>query len=154
VTYSAQADGSAATTTGGTISGYDTVTGFDPTLDGFRFDSNTTDADPHADIDAFATAITAVQVVDHASATNSSYDLADSDFADADKLVTFMNDTGTGVVTGVAATEVDVVGIVFDTFTGIYIVDNASGAAIVAGEIEMLAKVDGAVLTAADLVIA
>ena len=130
------------------------MTGFDTTLDSFRFDSNTTDANPDADIDAFATAIDAVQVVDHASATNSSYDLADADFADADKLVTFMNDTGSAVVTNVAAGELDVVAIVYDTFTGIYIVDNASGAAIVATEIEMLAKVDGAVLTAADLVIA
>jgi hypothetical protein len=155
VTYSAQGDGSAATTTGGTISGHDTVTGFDPTLDSFRFDSNTTDANPDADIDVFAgTAINAVQVVDHAAATNSSYDLADADFADADKLVTFMNDAGAAVAANAAAGQNDVVAIVFDTFTGIYVVDNASGAAIVAGEIEMLAKVDGAVLTAADLVIA
>ena len=155
VTYSAQGDGSAATTTGGTITAYDTVTGFDPTLDGFRFDSNTTDANPDNDIDVFAgTAINAVQVVDHQAATNSSYDLADTDFADADKLVTFMNDAGAAVAANAGAGQNDVVAIVFDTFTGIYVVDNASGAAIVAGEIEMLAKVDGAVLTAADLVIA
>jgi len=155
ITYSAQGDGSAAATTGGTISGYDTVTGFDPTLDGFRFDSNSADADPNADIDAFSgTAINAVQVVDHAAATNSSYDLADADFADADKLVTFMNDAGSAVATNAGAGQNDVVAIVFDTFTGIYIVDNASGAAVAATEIEMLAKVDGAVLTAADLVIA
>ena len=146
-TYTAQGEGSAAGTAGGTWSGFDVVTGFVAGTDTVRFDSNHSDG--IADVDALATAVTAKNVLASTAATNNALDLADADYTDVDKVVSFLADAHTTV-----ASQLDVMAITFSNFTAVYILDNAGADTVAAAtDLELLGTFD-AVLTTADLIIA
>ena len=142
VIYGAQGDGSAVGAAAGSLTLYDTITGF----------TSGTDTITASAIDTVDANVSIVAMGDAASSSN---DLTASDFADVDKLVSFFNDTTLAnsafTATNGGAT-VDIVAVTFGTFSAVYVVDDNATNGIAAAEIEMLAHVD-AVLATGDIIV-
>jgi Ca2+-binding RTX toxin-like protein len=131
----AQGDGSAVGVATGSFTSYNTITGFTSGTD---------------DVDVTPNAAGAITIVDQDDAATATNDLADADFTDVDAIVAFLNDGGAAL--GGAAVEVDYVGVTFSNFSAIYVVDDAAGlGTVVAGEVELLARVD-TVIAAGDII--
>ena len=140
VVYASVLDGSAVGVAAGTFTGYDVITGFTVGTD-------------FIDVDTTSSILTLagdIQVAAMTAATTASNDLTAADFANVNKLVSFLNDGGyTDPSAGTASTSV--VAVTYGTFTAIYAIDNDATTAVAAGEITLLGTVD-AVLTATELI--
>jgi Ca2+-binding RTX toxin-like protein len=136
-------DGSAFTAAAGTFTGYDTFTDFATTADTIKYLASAavdTSAGKQVAADNKAYVFANNQTVNSAAVTT----LAAADFANVDKVITYIN----AVATNTAGANMDFIVAVNDATAGkaaIYHVANTTGDTVIAGEVELIGVTTGAV---------
>jgi hypothetical protein len=154
VQYVALTDGSAAGALGGTLTGFDVITGFTVASDLILFDTGVTDANMGNDTrDGAVATVDAEGIVAGTAATAASNDLTATNYTDVDSVVNFYNDAGTGIATN--STGVDIIGVTIGSgtaaMTAVYALTDDDGT-LEADEVVLLATVD-ATLTLTEIII-